>query len=480
MKHLKFVVLFLAVLAMLIGPAQNVQAAGPTGNWATGIACQNLDNSDATGNDVTLTFYPEMNGTPIATTYSTTIAMGGSANWLTTSGSSMPGFPTGFLGSGIISAEYELSCNVNTQSTGTGTQANPYRLGTSGAFTSSMAGPNVYVPQVIKNLAGWNSYVAVQNTSASPVAAHIRYYNASTGAEIAAAAEAVTIPGGASKVFYQSDNANLPAGYNAGAKISADDGTSLLVATVAIYRDATDYTRSQFLSYNGVASGSSSVYVPRFVRNLAGYNSGIAIQNVGTADTVATVVFTFEGNAYTLTTPAIHPNTSYTAAAASIAALAPVDALANHQGSAVVTVPAPGQIIVSINEDNQSGAPTRLGQGTTYNAPAAGTETTKIFFAQFVKNLTAGNVYNSGIQISNTTAIAGTCNVEYVGQPSANATLALPASGSLVLYAPNITLLNNGYNAGVRVTCTQKVTGIVNLSISGYGDSFTQTTGLNQ
>ena len=348
----------------------------------------------------------------------------------------MPGFPSSFLGSGVISSDKPLSCNVNTQSTGTGTQANPFRLGTSGAMNSDNVGPTIYVPQTIKNLAGWNSYLSVQNAGSASAAVHVRYYDPTTGAELTTAAETATIPAGSSKVFYQSDNANLPAGYNASAKISADNATTPLAVTVAIYRDATNYTRSQFLSYNGAPTGSSSVFVPRFVRKILGYNSGIAIQNVGTGNTVATVVFTFQGTDYTVTTPSIPPNTSYNLYAPNITELLPVDSPAEalRQGSAVITVanPATDKIVVSVNEDNQSGIATRLGQGTTYNAPLGGSETTKLFFAQFTKN--AINIYNSGIQISNTTATAGTCDITYVGYPAANQTgVALPASGSIVL-----------------------------------------------
>jgi len=413
--------------------------------------------------------------------------MGGSMNWLTTSGSSMPGFPA-FTGSGVISSDKELSCNVNTQSTGTGTQANPFRLGTSSAFNSAMLGPTVFIPQAIKNLAGWNSYLAVQNTSSNSAAVQVRYYDPVAGTEIAAAAETATIPANASKIFYQNDNVNLPSGFNASAKVSANDGTSTLAVSVAIYRDATDYTRSQFLSYNGVASGSATVNVPRFVRKILGYNSGMAIQNVGAGDTTVHVVFTFQGSTYTLNTPTIKPNTSYNLYAPNISQLLPVDSLgeALRQGSAVLHVAnaATDRIVVSVNEDNQSGIATRLGQGSTYNARPGGSETTTIFFSQFTKN--AIGIYNSGFQITNTTSTAGTCNIQYVGTGGAaanetNVTLPAKEAGSLIRYAPQIVLLPNNYNAGVRVTCTQPVVGIVNFSAANlYGDSFTQTTGLNQ
>ena len=63
MKFFKFGLIVLAVLALAIGPSQAVQAAGPSGNWVSGIACQNLDTTDTNGASVQLVFYPEMSGT---------------------------------------------------------------------------------------------------------------------------------------------------------------------------------------------------------------------------------------------------------------------------------------------------------------------------------------------------------------------------------------------------------------------------------
>jgi len=136
---------------------------------------------------------------------------------------------------------------------------------------------------------------------------------------------------------------------------------------------------------------------------------------------------------------------------------------------------------VTVNEDNQTGEATRLGHGTTYNAPADGSQSTTVFFTQFTK--AAGGVFSSGFQVSNTTTSAGTCNIVYSADLTANeSNVTLPASGTIIRFAPQIAALDAGYNASVKVTCTQNVTGIVNLAAYGgkYGDSFTQTTGLNQ
>jgi hypothetical protein len=480
MKNIKYAVYVLLALALLFSPMHSVQAAGPSGSWRSGIACQNMDaNVEA---NVVLTFYPELNSVSAAT-YSSSIPAGGSKNWLTTSSVSMPGFPSNFVGSAVVTSNTPLACNVNTETTGTGTTTNPYRMGTSYGLDENTSGTVIYIPQAAKNFSGFNSYISIQNTSGSTVTANLNFY-AANGSEIAAAAQSVNIPALASKVFYQNENTGLPDGFNGGARVSAGDGSTRLAVVVAIYRDATNYTRTQFYSYNGVPSGAPKVFVPRFVRNLQGYQSGMAIQNVGSTDTIVTVRFLFLGVEYVYTSPAIPPNTSHLLYAPNIAVLSPVDLLpeGQRQGSATITVDdlVNDEIVVTVNSDNQAGIATRRGQGATYNAPADGSQTQTIFFPQFTKN--AGVVFSSGFQVSNTTNQDGTCTIEYIAQPSANETnVLLPADGSIIRWGPQITALTNGYNAAVKVTCTRAVTGIVNFAAYGrYGDSFTETTGLNR
>lgn len=478
MKKWFWNILVFALLTVLVVPASRVSAAGPSGSWASGIACQNLDSSsDAT---VTLLFYPEMNAAT-AITYTTTIPAGGSKNWLTTSSTSMPGFPSNFVGSAVVSSDKPIACNVNTQSTGTGTTTNPYRIGTNYGLNETQTGSVIYVTQAAKNAGTYNSYIAVQNTANSTTTVDLKFY-AANGTEIVAAAQTADIPAQSTKVFYQNDNSGLPNGFNGGAKVIARDGVSKLAVAVAIYNDGTSYSKAQFLSYNGVPGGAAKVFVPRFVRKILGYNSGMAIQNVGTSDTTVTVVFNFNGVEYTYVSPTIPPNTSHLVYAPNVSVLAPVDSLSEslRQGSAVVTVddPVNDRIVVTVNVDNSTGIATRLGQGTTYNAPPDGSQSTTIFFPQFAKAV--GGVFSSGFQVSNTTNVAGTCNIVYTAAPSANETgVTLPASGSIIRFAPQIAALPNGYNAAVSVTCTQPITGIVNLAAYGrYGDSYTETTGI--
>lgn len=483
-KFLLTTIILVFMVALL--PA-SVKAEGPTGDWVSGIACQNLDQINNAS--ISLSFYQEGSATA-AITYSDTILAGKSKNWLTSSGSTLPGFPDPFLGSATISSSTPLSCNLNTQINGLGTTVSPYRLGTSMGFDASRIAPKLYVPQVIKNIIGYSTYVSVQNTGTASTAVTVYYYGLD-GVEVVAARETATIPGQSNRVFYQESNSNLPASWMGSCVIKADDNVTPIAAINNMYRDATEYTRTQMLSSNAVASGSAKLFVPRFVHDLIGYESGLAIQNIGTVATQVRITFTFDTEYIYETTVALEPNISL-ALKANDSKLGPVlsDVLllaqgTPRQGSAVIEALAPGaEIIATVNEDKQTafGNAWREGHGATYNAIPDGDQSDTVFFSQFV--YLAAGIWTGGFQVSNTTSTPGTCDITYNSDlaPSANEVgVAIPGNGTIVRWGPTVVNLDSGYNGSVTVTCTVPVTGISNMAADNqYGDSFSQTNGLNQ
>ena len=481
MKKLLYAISIFIVLSLILVNFSPSLAARPVGNWRSGIACQNLDAANDAA--VILTFYPEGSGTA-AISYDSTILAGQSKNWLTTSSSSMPNFPSPFTGAGVVSSSTPLACNVNTEIQGaTGTTSNPYRSGTSQAFTDTSVAAKLFVPQVMREYYNYNSYVSVQNTGNAAVTVNVKYYDASTGNEVVAAAESASIPSQSSKVFYQSDNTALGSFIGA-ATIESADGTTKLAAITNIYNNMTNYTAAQLQSYNAVASGSDTLFVPRFVRKFYGYNSGMSVQNIGTVDTTVTITFTFENNTYIYTSPSIKQNASLPLYATNITELAGVDALDmnSRAGSAKIVANAAGADIVAIiNEDNRGALDAwRSGQGSTYNAMALGEETDTVFFAQITRKVI--NIFSGGFQVANTTNQPGTCTIDYAGASAAQETnVVLPANSGFLRYAPNVANLPDGFNAAVTVTCTQPIVGISNFQANNqYGDSFVQTNGLNR
>ena len=472
------------VLALVLALAPAASAQGPLGTWVSGIACQNLDNANAAL--ITLHFYPEGSGTA-ALDYDDTIPAGASKNYYTPS--SPPGLPATFLGSVMVESSTPLACNVNTQTTGTGTSTSPYRIGTSAGFADSETGLKMYAPQVMKLLGGaWSSYIAVQNATAAEITVNLSYRDR-FGAAVPAADESDTIPGYSNHVFYQADNAGLANGFIGAATIVA---TGNIAVVTNFYNAGTDNTNAQLHSYNGFSSGSDTLLVPRFVRKFYGYNGGMSIQNIGAAPTTVSIDFTFAGNTYTYDSPAIQPGAALALYSKDMPELAPVDGLPIGQrfGSAVIT--SSGEdIIAIINEDNRglagdnngSAVPAeRVGQGNTYNAILDGAQTVTIFFPQIVAR--ASNIFSGGFQVANTTGTSSPCTATFNAQAGLDFDFTLGAFGSASIYAENVPGIVTPYNGSVTVVCSQAIVGISNLAAfpgSGkLGDSLSGGNGLNR
>lgn len=482
MRVIKYIAFMLMVSVLLATPLSSVQAGSPPGTWVSGIACQNLDASnDAT---ITISFYPE-NDSVAVLTYNDTILAGGNKNYYTPS--SPAGIPSGFVGSAVVSSSTQLACNVNTITTGAGTTTDPIRLGINAGFDDTHVSPTMYLPQLEKGFYGWNSYFVIQNPNSTDVDVTVTYKDR-TGADVPSATETATISPNASKIFYQSDNTNLPSNFLGSAKVMSDDGTSPLAVVASFYNSGTDNTTAQIQSYNGFSSGAVKLFAPYVVRNYYGYNGGIAIQNIGTTETTVQITFVFGGNEFVYSSPTILPGASLALYTPNITELNPVDGytLQNRFGSAIIEAASGGQIVAIINETNFGGAGVaveRVGQGGTYNAFIDGQQTNTVFIPQFPRN--AGGIWSGGLQIANTTNVAGTCDITYEGITAAKEVgVTLPASGSITRYGPNVANLPDGFNKSVTVVCTQPVFGIVNQAInpgSGkLGDTFGQSNGLNR
>jgi len=473
------------MLALFVAlPATNAFGQAPSGDWVSGIACQNL--SATTASSISIAFYPEGNGVA-ALTYNdpTPVPANGSRNYFTPS--SPPGLPDDFIGSAVVSSDQPMSCNVNTQTTGSGTVSDPYRLGTSAGVRETETYTSAYVPQVEKNYAGgWSSYIAIQNTGDDSVDVTINYKDR-YGSNIPSASETIAIPALSNYISYQTANGNLPDNFLGSATITGDGSTPLAIAT-SFYNSGADSSTSQMHSYNGFGSGANKILIPRFVRNYYGYNGGFAIQNVGGAATTVTINFHFAGNNYTYTSSSIAIGASLFLYAPNITELDPVDALPESQrsGSAEITASGGGSIIAIVNEDNRGGdgVPTeRIGQGATYNGILSGEETSSVFFSQVPRK--AGGVWSGGFVVSNTTDSPCTCDITYANTPGADETdVPISAKGSFSRYAPNVSGLPDGFNSSVSVVCTQNVVGISNQAVETgtglYGDSYAQSNGLNQ
>jgi len=290
-------------------------------------------------------------------------------------------------------------------------------------------------------------------------------------------------------VVYLEENSNLPNDFLGGATISADDNATGLVVTAVFYNTGSDYKKSQIHAYNGATTGSNTLYAPYIVRNYYGYNSGLMIQNVGSAPTSFKIVFTFGGHEYTYQhSSMLNPGEVKDFYLPGVSVLNPVGGLAVNQrfGKAIITATnlegefnSSGSLTGNINQDNRGGRgipAERIGQGATYGAFLSTTGSENIYIAKWLRNV--GN-FSSGFNISNFSSSDITCDVYFVDDADANMLdKIIPANSFWSIWGPGVENLDDGYNAGVRIECTGEVYVITNASVnpgSGkYGDSFYQ------
>ena len=471
MKRILIIVVLLAIGLLLPAAAF---AQGPSGNYASGIACLNLSQNTTTAS---IAFY---NGSGGLVTTVNNPSMSPNAPWLLFT-PSIGGLGSGFLGSAVVSSGAEVACSVNTQTTG-GTQ----RVGTAEGLASGATGPKQYATQVLNNAGGFSSYVAIQNASNDAATVRVTYYNLQ--GQQAIAPQESSIPGNASKVFYQ-DNAGLPAGFNGSATFESVNGTTPLAGAVAIYNG----NGAQLLSFNTFKQGAAKVFLPRVSKNLSGqgYTGGWACQNLGpgVANMTMQVAMLNQANGQTVSATLNRTNVAvgqswlgYFGSATGNAAL---DAITRGFGSATVTATG-GTIACTVNEDNRTGGgnpnlQNLIGQGATYGGVPDGEQSNSMFFPQVVA--LGANSFRGGFQIANTTGNATTCTYTFSnGDVVNNAPLA--ANGSNSVFAESV-LTNNktSFNGSVKVQCGQPVVGIYNLSIIGgaaAGDPYASNNGINQ
>lgn len=446
------------LLSLLSAAAMVVSAQGPTGTYATGISCVNLGTETAT---IQIDFYDDA-GTVVGT-INDTIAGGGNVMYYTPSVSQLS---DGFLGSGVVSSDVPVACSVNTQ-TSTGTT----RVGTSNGLSDAALGSTLYAPQILNDLGGFSSYVAVQNAGSSAVTVNAFYYDRN-GTEVYDTS--VSIDAKSTHIFYQDEPGVLSSGFLGSAKFEAADGTTPLAGTVNFYNAGTTSNNSQFHSYNTFTAGATTVYGPRIAKNLSGqgWTSGWSCQNLGPGTTDITADITFlDQSTGTTVTDELSVTGLGEGQAWPVYLGNQLPSISRGYGSVVMTATG-GNIACIFNEDNRA---LYAGQGSTYSGIADGEQSTKTFFPQIVA--LGSSSFQGGFQIANTTGNATTCDYTYSDGTTVN-DQPLAANGSNSVFAPQHV---SEFNGSLTVECGEPIVGIYNLTIfGGAGDPFATNNGINQ
>jgi alpha-tubulin suppressor-like RCC1 family protein len=242
------------------------------GGYTTGIG---LLNQGSSATDVTIT-YRDGAGTVVKT--QTVTALAAHAYQALYSGDPTLALPSGFAGTATITGSQPLGAVVNE--TGPGGQFSSYDAVPSGStlLNAPVALNNAY--------GGYYTGMGIQNTSASPGAVSVTYYDTSG----AATAKSFLIPAFGSLGVYQGSATDgpPPGAYTAVIQSS----TVLLAAIVNEVAPAGTGPARQSTSYNTFSSGSSTLHLP-LVENAGPdpWNTGLGIMNTGSASTVVQVSY---------------------------------------------------------------------------------------------------------------------------------------------------------------------------------------------
>lgn len=445
-------------------------AMGPVGGtWATGIQVQN-HSADHIANVSMAFFWARGTGHDgeLALIHTDTVPAGGSVGYYlpSTGPSGIPELPAGFIGSVVISSDQPIGANVNTQTATT----SPMRVGT--VRSVSVPAGTLYFPQLNRAAGGYTFYMALQNTSGEATEVTIRYYNASNGQEVPAAAQSATIPAYTTWTVYQAGNGNLPAGWAGSAIVTADRS---LAGVAAMYNTTGGDAGANYSHYNGFEEGATTVNLPRLVRHYYGYEGGLAVQNVGSAPTDVTIHYHFAGATYTQVVPNVAPRAAVHVYLANVTALDPLDSLPEWQRSGSATITASQPVVATGNETYHGADPRLVGRGITYTGFPAGSEGNTVSFPQVLSHYYC---QSGGAQVQNVSGVATTVTAEWKrnGVVEATTVVSLGPGEAASWYAPNHVPSNWCGSVVATASGGGALVGIANASWSDdpwtYGDTY--------
>jgi hypothetical protein len=153
----------------------------------------------------------------------------------------------------------------------------------------------VYLPNITKTLGGPNGFYTpfiIQNVSPGTITAlHVDLYRFSDGAKVTSR-DVCAVRAGTSYALVPNLMSDLPNDSQFSVVVQ-----SFMAPVVGVVNEhAGTGTRAEAASYTGATTGATSVFLPNIVRRFYGFHTPFIIQNLGTAQTTATVSLTsFDG-----------------------------------------------------------------------------------------------------------------------------------------------------------------------------------------
>jgi len=259
----KFAIL-VVTLIMLAIPLQPVKAAYPSSYSST----VNVTNTTSGDGVISLTFY---NSAGVAVYSFDEDIAGYETKYITSFGE----LSSSFDGSLVISSSVALASLSMLQ----GKNSVGSVMNYASYIGTSIGSADVYLPLLMKNNYGYNTYFYVQNTSGSPIDVDITYTDGTSN---------TTIRGLASSAAVKIDNRlESHSTLSFSAHLVVTGGT----VAVAVVEYSSGDQGDQLYAYSGFPSGSVEPIFPMINENNYGYWTSANIQNTGEQSTTVTVTY---------------------------------------------------------------------------------------------------------------------------------------------------------------------------------------------
>lgn len=422
-KYVKPGLVVLMVLALAFPLAAS--AGTPGGPFSSAFRVQNLSTSTA---NCVYSFYNAA-GAAVYTSSSSSINSGDS---LFVYVPSVGGLANGEY-SGVVSCDQDVAAVVNWSDANSGAAFE----GVGSADTAT----TLYAPGVYDNYYNFYTNVYVQNASSSPVNVTVQIYAPGNAVPVATQTFNSLAPN-ASHLFEQAGLGALANNVPYSAKIV---GTGNIAAVINIYGGVGTAADNQLYSYNAFKSGSTKAYAPLIMNNYYGYNTSLAIQNLGGSSTP-----------YTVTYGSGQVQTGNLAANSSVSLYSPAAGIpsGNGPGLTSATVQANQPIVILVNESNS------YRRAASYAGFAAGNTKSR---APIV--LRSYYNFDSSVTCQNLGNAAATMTIDYANTAGNTTSPSVPPGKTTLFYQPADPNMLSGNVNGITsatITSAQPIACIVN------------------
>ncbi len=351
MKKSLYIIVCFAMVLVLLMPGSTAMAQSATGQtWTSSITYYTPSTTPGTLN---VTYYQGTNSWT-AGPFNLEAHKAGSLFIGSTT------VPDNFAGSAVLSANVPIVATYVQFASGAANAE--YGRMIYNAFSANDAGTPFYVPTVLNAQFGSTSRIGVQNIESAQISATLKFY--AVGSTTPTVTKTVNIPAFASYVFSAADSAiGLPSGFNGSLVIETTGGNRVVASS-----EETDDNGRGAYAFEGVASGSNSVYMPSAMCNYGAerQTSYYAIQNAGGSTVTVTIDYYDTTGAKVGTLPA----TQITAGGKLSTDPCKAGALNNALGSAVINSTGPVIAIGKIKATNGM-ATAFVGQSSGFTKLAA-------------------------------------------------------------------------------------------------------------